>query len=190
VIRERKIDEVIFSSEEVSYNQMMAVVAACQSENVEFKLIGNNLDFLVGKSSVSLLEDIPLIGIQYNISQPLQKTIKILFDYVLALLALFLIYPFIYLIVKLGGRNTGFRKMVLSVPSVLGGRLSFIGPKSGREESPLYLGKPGLTGLWYIEGGEGADLEKLDIFYAKNQNIWLDLEILGKSLNKMWGRKP
>jgi len=43
-----------------------------------------------------------------------------------------------------------------------------------------------LTGLWYIENSEGVDKNKLDIFYAKNQNIWLDLEILGKTLNKMW----
>ena len=31
--------------------------------------------------------------------------------------------------------------------------------------------------------------DKLDIYYAKNQNIWLDLEILGKTLNKMWSKK-
>jgi lipopolysaccharide/colanic/teichoic acid biosynthesis glycosyltransferase len=30
-------------------------------------------------------------------------------------------------------------------------------------------------------------MEKLDIFYAKNQNVWLDLEIIGKTLSIMLG---
>ena len=47
----------------------------------------------------------------------------------------------------------------------------------------LYIGKPGLTGLWFTESIDLKDKEeikKLNIFYARNQNIWLDFEILGK----------
>ena len=63
--------------------------------------------------------------------------------------------------------------------------MSFVGPKDSSGYKDLYLGKKGLTGLWYIENVEKKDEEKLDILYAKNQNIWFDLEILAKSLNKM-----
>jgi hypothetical protein len=185
VIHEKKVNEVIFLSQELSYNQMMSVVAKCQNENVEFKLVGSNLDFLVGKASVSVLEDIPLIQISYNISNPLLKLIKSAFDRTLALLVLFFIYPFIYFIGKVSNKKSDFRKFILGVPAVLKGNLSFVGPRDLNENINLYLGKKGLTGLWYTENADEKDYDKLDIYYAKNQNIWLDLEILGKALNKM-----
>ena len=109
---------------------MMKIVSSCQDENVEFKLIGNNLDFLVGKSSVSILEDIPLFEINYNISNPVLRFIKSIFDYSLAFIVLFLIYPFIYLFVKVTNKNTDFRKLILNVPKIFTGRMSFVGPKN------------------------------------------------------------
>jgi O-antigen biosynthesis protein len=187
IIKEKKINEVIFSSEELSYNQMMTIVAKCQNENVEFKLIGNNLDFLVGKTSVSLLDDFSLIQVSYNISNPVMKFIKSSFDYASALLVLFLVYPFIYFTSKVSEKHSDFRNFILRVPQIFSGKVSFVGPKDSTGRNSLYLGKTGLTGLWYTENARDHELEKLDIFYAKNQNIWLDLEILGKTLNKMWG---
>ncbi len=189
VIKDKKIQEVIFSSEELSYNQMMTIVSSCQNENVEFKLVGNNLDFIVGKTSVSILEDMPLIEINYNISQPLKKFLKAAFDCVVASFVLFFIFPFIYLIIKVTKNQTEFRKFILKVPQILTGKLSFVGPQNPVKSEKLYLGKQGLTGFWYIESNENTDNNRLDILYAKNQNIWLDLEILGKTLNKMWGNR-
>ena len=190
IIRDKQVHEVIFSSQELSYNQMMKIVSKCQDENVEFKLIGDNLDFIVGKTSVSMLDDIPLIQISYNISNPLQKFIKSLFDYSQAIAALFFIYPFIYFITKVTKKQTVFRNFILSVPHIFTGKVSFVGPQKAESNGNLYLGKRGLTGLWYTENTDERDYEKLNIFYAKNQNIWLDLEILGKTLNKMWNTRP
>ncbi len=189
IISEKKINEVIFSSEELTYNDMMKIVSSCQDENVEFKLIGNNLDFLVGKSSVSILEDIPLFEINYNISNPLLRLVKIFFDYALASLVLFLIYPFIYLIAKVSGRQSDFRNLILKVPKIFSGKFSFVGPKNIKQNNNLFFGKQGLTGFWYLENSSESDNEKLDIYYAKNQNIWLDMEIIGKTLNKMWSAR-
>lgn len=186
VINHRKINEVIFSSDEISYNQIMGIVSACQDENVDFKLIGNGVDFLVGKTSVSLLDDVQLIDITYNISNPSVKFIKLMFDKTLAIVVLFSLYPLIYLSVLLMRKRSDFTQFILKVPQVVSGKFSFVGPKSERIDLDLYLGKPGLTGLWYIEKADKDAVLKLDIFYAKNQNVWLDLEILGKTLNKMW----
>ncbi len=189
VIADQKVSEIIFSSEDLSYNQMMKIVSECQNENVEFKLIGHNLDFIVGKTEVSILDDIPLIGITYNISNPMMKFLKSLLDYSLALLVLFFIYPFIYFNALLTKKKSEFQQLVLNVPSVLRGKYSFVGPKEVQTNGNLYLGKKGLTGLWYVEGSEGQETEKLDIYYAKNQNVWLDLAIIGKTLNKLWSKK-
>lgn len=189
VFSEKKINEVIFSSEEITYADMMSIVSASKNNNVDFKIVGSDRNFVVGKSSVSMLDDIPLVEVNYNISNPTVQTIKLMFDYILALTVLFSIYPFIYFTTKLSSKETDFRKFVLSVPSVISGKNSFVGPKKPLTFENEVLGKAGLTGLWYIDEGTFTDSQNLDFYYVKNQNIWLDLEILGKTLNKMWSKQ-
>lgn len=190
VIADKKINEVIFSPDELSYNKMMSIVANNTSDGVDFKLIGSNLDFLVGKASVSVLEDIPLIDISLNISNPISRLIKLLMDYTLGFLTLIFIYPLIYLISKTDHQKSDFRNFILRIPSIFSGKVSLVGPQNHSEESKIFLGKKGLTGLWYLEKSSANSTEKLDLIYARNQNIWLDLEILGKTFNNMFmGKK-
>jgi len=189
VINQHKISEVIFSSDDLNYSEMMAVVADCQNEPVEFKITGTEHDFIVGKTSVSMLDDIPLIEVNYNISSPSLKFIKRLFDITFGLFVLFFIYPFIYFISKVTKKKTDFRSFILNVPSVVIGTKSFVGPKKIVPDKIYYMGRQGLTGFWYIENNIDVEAEKLDFYYAKNQNIWLDLEILGRTLNKMWNKR-
>jgi O-antigen biosynthesis protein len=189
VIREKHINEVIFPPTGVSYELMMEIVSSCQQENVDFKVTGQSMDFIVGKTSVSILNEVPLIELSYNISSPLMKFLKASFDYITAAAVLLLVYPFIYLYSKLSNKKSEFTEFILKVPEIFTGKVSFVGPKNPSHYKNLYLGKKGLTGLWYIEESDGSETEKLDLFYAKNQNIWLDLEILGKSINNMWGEK-
>ena len=167
---------------------MMSIVSASRNNNVDFKIVGSEMNFVVGKSSVSMLDDIPLVEVNYNISSPTVQTVKLIFDYTLALSVLFSFYPFIYFITKLTHKETDFRKFVLTIPSVISGKKSFVGPRNQLKFENEILGKTGLTGLWYIDEGKFTDTEKLDFYYVKNQNIWLDLEILGKTLNKMWSK--
>ncbi len=185
LIIDKKINEVIFSPDELSYNQMMSIVSHNTSTGVDFKLIGSNLDFLVGKASVSVLDDIPLIDLNLNISSPVSRFIKSLMDFTLGSFALIFIYPLIYLISKVDNKESDFRKFILGIPSIFSGRVSLVGPQKQSEESKIFLGKKGLTGLWYLEGDSAVSSEKLDLIYARNQNIWLDIEILGRSFNNM-----
>jgi O-antigen biosynthesis protein len=189
LIADKKINEVIFSPEELSYNQMMSIVSKNTSTGVDFKLIGSNLDFLVGKASVSVLDDIPLIDIKLNISNPVSRFIKSFMDFSLGSFALICIYPLIYLISKVDKKKSDFRKFILGIPSIFSGKVSLVGPKNHSEESKIFLGKKGLTGLWYLENDSTISAEKLDLIYARNQNIWLDLEILGKTFNNMFTNK-
>jgi lipopolysaccharide/colanic/teichoic acid biosynthesis glycosyltransferase len=189
VIKEKRIQEVIFSTQELSYYDIMAIVSANQDQDVEFKLIDTNLDFIVGKTSVTMMDDMPVIDITNNISRPLFRFIKAVFDYSVSLFALFFIYPFIYFIVKLTGKRNDFRDLILKIPLIFSGKFSLVGPDENSARDNLYLGKKGLTGFWYTENMEGGDRNKLDLYYAKNQNIWLDMEILGKTVNKMWSKR-
>ena len=76
----------------------------------------------------------------------------------------------------------------MSVPSVIKGACSFVGPKVN-DSSNLFLGKKGITGIWFTDSENEENLEKLNIFYAKNQNIWLDLEILSKTFFLLKARR-
>lgn len=190
IISEQNIEKVIFSSGEISFDQIFAVVSECQGLNVEFMISGKELDYLVGKTSVTMLNDIPLLKIQYNISSFGHRITKQIFDFILSLiLILLLVYPFIYLLRRFTSKKDDFVEFMLQIPKVLKGEKSFVGPHSTSYYGDLYVGKPGLTGLWYVESltpNDSEEMKSLDLFYAKNQNIWLDLEILGRTITKMF----
>ncbi len=189
IITDERIDKIIFSSEDLSFNQIFSVVSECQGENVEFLVAGKELDYLVGKSSVTILDDIALLKVSYNISSFSRKATKRIFDLALSVVILFLAYPFIYLFQKITSENGSFVQFILGVPEVFISRKSFVGPRDSSNRDHLFVGKVGLTGLWFVEDypeTDSEEIKKLDIFYAKNQNIWLDLEILGRTFSKMF----
>jgi len=78
--------------------------------------------------------------------------------------------------------------------NVLKGEMSLVGPRplvmSEMKFSPSWRDarlkvKPGVTGLWQIQGRSDAlfhDWIRYDVDYVKNQSLWLDLKILFKTI--------
>jgi len=189
LILNQKVNQVIFSAPDISFDKMFSVVSLCQGVNVDFLVSGSELDFLVGKSIATNIDNVPLLKMYYNISSPTHKFLKRSLDISLSILILIFIYPFVYFFNKLKASRNNFREFVLTTPSVLIGQKSFVGPKTSSYHNDLYLGKLGLTGFWFTETvskNDGNEINKLNIFYAKNQNLWLDLEIIGKTISKMF----
>jgi GT2 family glycosyltransferase len=181
VIREKGITEVIFASDFLPYNQILSIVSANQNQNVHFHLADKNYDFIISKKDVLELNELPLIEIEYNISMPVHRFIKRAFDILLGVFLLFTLYP-IFLIRYLVSKKWN---NLLYLFKVLGGKYSFVGRPIGSRETNIYLGKPGLTGIVQINENKNLseeDIERLNIYYAKNQNIWLDIEILIKTI--------
>jgi len=192
IIKDQKVDKIILSAKELSYDKMFSIVSECQGYNVEFMVSGEELDYLVGKSSISMLDDIPMLKVQYNISVISNRITKKIFDYSFSLiLIVFLIYPFVYLFHKITSKENYIINFILGLPKILRGEKSFVGPLNNSYHGDLFVGKTGLTGLWFVENISHSDfdeLKKIDLFYAKNQNIWFDLEILGRTFSKMFIR--
>jgi exopolysaccharide biosynthesis polyprenyl glycosylphosphotransferase len=85
--------------------------------------------------------------------------------------------------------------------NVLRGDLSLVGPRPVIEEELSRYGdqaaaflslKPGITGMWQVSGRSDIGYEqrvKLDIYYVENWSIWLDTQILIKTVLMIIGGK-
>lgn len=83
--------------------------------------------------------------------------------------------------------------------NVLRGEMSLVGPRPVVREELLRYGrsvrvylstKPGITGLWQVTGRNDTDYRRrvaLDAYYARNQNLLLDMYILFKTTGVVLG---
>jgi lipopolysaccharide/colanic/teichoic acid biosynthesis glycosyltransferase len=169
---------------------------------VNFRLVPNSLEAIIGKTRIDQLDTIPLVEIDYNIHKAANRFTKRLFDIVCSVCLLASAYPVVRLRMMLRkGIGPGrIGQSVLLIPQVLAGNLSMVGrplsdvdtpvPVNGQANRRLrgeaaYLGPRGLTGL--VQINERADrtqdeTDRYKIYYAKNQSLVLDCEIILKSL--------
>ena len=199
VIQEQKASDVIFSTDNLSYTDILSVIGRARNKSVNFRLVPSSLEVIIGKTHIDQLDDIPLIEIEYNIDRTLNRALKRCFDIAGSSILLLLVYPWVAM-EKRGENKAGqFRQKVLSLPRVLDGSMSLVGPpadstgasRNGSVGSHAYLGKPGVTGL--VQLNYRADLtaeesEKYNLYYAKNQSLLLDFEIILKTF--LGKRKP
>jgi GT2 family glycosyltransferase len=202
-----KIDQIIFSSHDIPYEVILSTMSMMKDEKIEFKIIAADLDVIIGKSTVERLVDYPLVDIDYAYGKPFNRVIKRLFDLAFSSLLLLPLFPLIGLM-KVLRRSGKFQfcvwdgkgeKMNLTqygpcagkgllnkahlLIKIVRGKMSFVGAplRDCRERSSTYHYKPGLTGMAQVNSDNGSS-EKYELYYLKNQNIWLDLEILFKAV--------
>ncbi len=186
VIAEEKIAEVIFSTNGLSYVDMLSTIARSNARGVNFRLVPDSLDAIVGKTRIDPLDTIPLVDIEYNIQKPVHRILKRLLDLLVGVIAVVFVYPVALL---RSGNNPHSRwGHLLRLPRVVGGSMSLVGrPYSDDEtgETDDYLGKKGITGLVQINRRDDMqtdEIEAYELYYARNQSLMLDIEILLKSL--------
>lgn len=191
VIEEQRISEVIFSTGAVPYSTILKIISNNRSRFVNYRLVPNNLEVIIGKPSIDKLDEIPFIEIEYNIGKIGNRFIKRAFDVVVSLFFLISVAPFVYFTRLFSKKKTvGFSKRIADLAKVFTGRMSIVGFQADVESSakkPVFGGKPGITGLLHIQ--ETGNLtqeerEQFDLYYAKNQSFMLDLEIIVKSLQR------
>jgi len=98
-------------------------------------------------------------------------------------------------ITKIGGflRRTSLDELP-QIINVFRGEMSFIGPrpymvnekeKIGKDLETVLMVRPGITGLWQVSGRSGVDFRsrvKLDVWYIRNWNLWMNFVILLKTV--------
>jgi len=78
--------------------------------------------------------------------------------------------------------------------NVIRGEMSLVGPRMisppelkqyGQWATNLLTVRPGITGLWQVSGRSDVTYEervRLDMFYIRNYSIWLDFELIFKTI--------
>lgn len=186
IIQIRKIDEVVFTGSYFSNQDILKLMWEFRNRNVRFKIFPSGKELILSKLNTNSLDEINLIEIEYNINNKLNIFLKRLFDILLSASLLVTVYPVMLLFRKVIKIN--FSKQVsklLLLPKVFTGECSFVGyPVWLISENKHYIGKKGLTGiiqLNYYPGMSEEEMENFNLFYAKNQSLLLDVEILLKT---------
>ncbi|RPI04269.1 MAG: hypothetical protein EHM64_10455, partial [Ignavibacteriae bacterium] len=181
----------------LSYAQILSVISRSRDQVVNFHLVPTTMEVIIGKASIDSLDDLPLVQIAYNIDKPSHLFSKRMFDILVSGLLLMTVYPIFRL-------SSGFAKpkkngFLAGLPSVFHGTMSLVGMPvhESRHVQPagadLYLGKPGLSGLVQLQDNRilsDDERTQYGLYYARNQSVLLDLEILLKTwLQYRSGRK-
>ncbi len=189
LIHEMKITDIIFSADTLSYADILTVIGRSRNRAVNFRLVPSSMDVIIGKTHVDQLDDIPLVEIEYNIARFSNRFVKRCFDVLLSIPLLLSVYPFLYLKRTVGGSIIESKRIFYdSLPKIFFGQMSFIGPTAvhvQKNQGGIFIGKSGLTGLVQLSDPDlltSVEIDKLNLYYAKNQSFSLDIEILIKAL--------
>lgn len=199
VIQEQRISDVIFSTEQLSYSNILSVISRTGNRLVNYHFVPNTLEVIIGKGSVDSLDELPLVEISYNIERPLNKMAKRSFDIIISFILLISIYPFVYWTLK---RRCKKESILSDLLKVFKGKKSLVGPpelqaniNQGKQYSDSfpYLGKPGLVGIVQLQGERELskdEIDQLNLYYARNQSLSLDIEILLKTIVQRRSQVP
>jgi hypothetical protein len=210
VIRVEKIDDVIFSSDRLSNEQILETIVRAQESGVNFRIVPHELEYIVAKSSVDEIDSIPLLDIT-GVADPIDLMVKRTFDIIISALIIIISSPLVFINVLAGARFS--RKKILGsagkaitirmfeggIPflrylplyyAVFTGVLSVVGSEIVELKTHAYhpVYKPGLTGLVQIKLKEKQkaltkqEKDYYNLYYVKNQSIITDLQIILKSI--------
>ncbi|WP_457566245.1 glycosyltransferase [Caldithrix abyssi] len=210
-IRLNRIDLVIFTTHHLSFQEILTTMSRVQRPDIEFKMVPDHLEFMIGKSNVERLDALPLVDIEFGYGKPFNKIIKRLFDLGLALLLLIVLLPFHLWNVLTGAGRIAQKTLIgqggkeipvltsdkkglrftLNLLNILVGKISFVGAPmtSDHKKAPIYDYKPGLTGIVQLNREKITDDEMRETYeahYIKNQGLFMDLELLMKAV---WGER-
>lgn len=186
VIQQEKVSEVIFSTDALSYKDILSVIARTKTRSVNFRLVPTSLEVIIGKTHIDRLGDLPFVQIEYRLHLLSNRFFKRLLDLAAGSALYLTLYPF----ARGAAGGSLLRRRLADLPKVLRGTMSLVGPTGAANGphpagDPAYLGKPGLASLADLNGHGGMpadERERYDVWYAKNQSLRLDVEILMKSL--------
>jgi GT2 family glycosyltransferase len=176
-----KIEEIIFCAADLTNTEIMAWMVRLGNK-IEYKIVSENSNSIIGSSSKNTTGTLYTIDIQYDIATTMAKRNKRVLDFVGSLF-LWIGSPVFFLFMK---NKAGFFK---NIGQVLLGKKTLVGYANG-EDNQRILPKI-KTGVLSPKDGVGEpkiDIEtarRLDFFYAKDYAVRDDVEILFKAFRAL-----
>ncbi len=180
IVKVYQVDEIIFCSSDVEASDIMQMMSDIDVKNIEFKIVPPESEFIVGSNSINTQGELYSIDLK-TITLDENKRNKRLLDVLLSLFSL-LILPISAFIHK---KPFQFYKNIYSV---------FLGKKSWVGYAPNLLNKnlPVIkkSVLYTTDAIKILNIDDkiefhLNLLYAKNYKVSLDLSIFLKSLGKL-----
>ena len=207
LIKMRKIDHVIFSSDVFTLGEIISMIAELAHFPISIKIIPEKENMIFGKA-IESLDDIPVIEMEYAILKPLLKTAKRLFDIFFAVGGIIILAPFAYTSKWISGSYSikfsrdiehGYiwhKKKNEREPwlywypmlfSLLRGEMTIVGDLKNIPEGSKRYYKPGMTSIMRSEKPAlptPEEHERFIHYYMSNFSFVLDVEIIFKTLVK------
>jgi len=203
------VDEVFFILGGLQYQEVLSYLSQLAQQNVTTRIIPKSHEVILGQSNVEYFGSVPVLDIQWQYQTTWNKIIKRLFDITVSAAVIIFTAPiYLYYTLKKEGKitfklykdkeewigislfedqkNHRLSNLILLMGYVLKGHLSFVGAPLVADTlpDPLYY-KYGLTGYRQINEHrfyrENEKL-KLELYYLQNYAIWMDMEVLLKTV--------
>ena len=75
-IRLNRVDLVIFTTHNLPFQEILTAMSRVQRPEIEFKMVPDHLEFMIGKSNVERLDALPLVDIEFSYGKPFNKIVK------------------------------------------------------------------------------------------------------------------
>jgi len=178
IIRINKIDELIFSSEDIPSQEIIRMMLDLNDLNIDYKIAPPESLSIIGSNSISTSGDLYVVNIN-SIAKENNRKNKRIFDIVLCLF-LILFSPLIILFIPY---KSGFFRNIFRVIS---GQKSWVGYCDGKQNNLPRI-REGIFSprSLFPETIQEKKKDELNIAYAKDYRFIYDLEIVLKAFKNI-----
>lgn len=171
VVRINKINEIIFSSHQLSARTIIRLMIKFGDAGLKFKIATPDGISVIGSSTIHSLDDVYSVEVN-AINKPSNQRFKRTFDFLLALFFL-LLYPLLFWTVKGHFYRNSFQVLI--------GRKSWVGFVSTTRLYELPRIKPGILNPSLLQRRENLSddiLQRINVIYAKDYRLINDFAIV------------
>ena len=180
IINIYKVEEIIFCSKDITSNQIIEWMTGIGSRQVDYKIVPQESNYVIGSNSKEKPGELYALGIRLNIEEENHLRNKRTLDVALGILFLAL-SPFLMWFMK---SPFGFLRNIIDVIS---GKLSWVG-FSDTEDANLPKIRKGVlnpASRLNVYELDSPTLNKLNVIYAKEYNVYSDLQLILKSFRNL-----
>ncbi len=210
LVRYHEVDEILFTLPAVDHDQILRTISELRETSVYPRIVADSMDYIVGKTNVDYLDDMPVMDVNLPYFSRWNLFLKRSLDLSVSMLLLAVLTPFmaIPVIIKRRKRqnvniffsDSQSKNLALLLPYdqhrwinrylllwyVWMGRLSLVGGPIIPDRKPHFANvKPGLTGFRQLSDNRlfhEEERQQHELYYLQNYSVWLDLDILIKTL--------